>query len=48
MHPVQWLPQQASALAGRVDALFLFLLGISLAMVLFLTVLVVGFAVKYR
>lgn len=48
MPNIQWFPEQASALAGRVDLLFLVLFGISLFMVLFLTALVVSFAVKYR
>jgi cytochrome c oxidase subunit 2 len=48
MPNIQWLPEQASSLAGRVDMLFLFLLGISLLMAVLLTVLVVAFAVKYR
>lgn len=42
------LPEQASTLAESVDRLFLFLLGSCAFMVLFLTVLIVGFAVVYR
>lgn len=48
MRDVQWLPEQASSLAGRVDLLFLFLLGISLFMAIFLTVLMVAFSIRYR
>jgi cytochrome c oxidase subunit 2 len=41
-------PEQASTLAGEVDALYLFLVGLSVFFGLLITVLVVGFAVRYR
>ncbi len=41
-------PEQASTVAAQVDALYLFLVGISLFFGLLIAVLVVGFAVRYR
>ena len=45
---MQLFPEQASALAGRVDALYFFLIGISVFFSLLIAGLVVYFAVKYR
>jgi len=41
-------PESASTLSGQVDALYLFLVGISLFFSLLIAVLIVYFAVKYR
>jgi cytochrome c oxidase subunit II len=41
-------PERASAMAYRVDALFFFLLGVSLFISLLILVLIIGFSVKYR
>jgi cytochrome c oxidase subunit II len=41
-------PEQASTMAGRVDALYLALLGIAGFFSVLIAVLVVGFAIKYR
>jgi cytochrome c oxidase subunit 2 len=41
-------PERASSIAGRVDALFFFLLGVALFFSLIITVTIVYFAVKYR
>src|SRR5713226_3036435 len=41
-------PERASSIAGRVDALFFFLLGVALFFSLIITVMIVYFAVKYR
>ena len=41
-------PERASTMAYRVDALFFFLLGVSLLITLLIFVLIVGFSVKYR
>ena len=41
-------PQQASAIAGKVDALFLFLLAITGAVAAGVCVLIVTFAIRYR
>jgi cytochrome c oxidase subunit 2 len=45
---VPLFPEQASETAARVDALFFFLLAVSGAVALLVTVLIIGFAVKYR
>src|SRR5207245_2794989 len=45
---MQLFPEQASALAGRVDALYFFLIGISVFFSLLIAGLVIYFAVKYR
>ncbi|SRR5260221_1008635 len=44
----QLLPEQASTVAGQVDALYFFLIGISVFFSLLIAGLVVFFAVKYR
>ncbi|HSF59465.1 MAG TPA: cytochrome c oxidase subunit II transmembrane domain-containing protein, partial [Candidatus Binatia bacterium] len=41
-------PEQASTMAGRVDALFFFLVAVSVFFVTLIFVLIVFFAVKYR
>jgi len=41
-------PEQASTMAGRVDALFFFLIGVAVFFVSLIFFLVVFFAVKYR
>lgn len=43
-----FVPEQASTMAGRVDALFFFLLGVSAFFSLLIALLVIFFAVKYR
>jgi cytochrome c oxidase subunit 2 len=45
---VPLFPEQASTLAGRVDALFFFLVAVTGGMALLISVLVIYFAVKYR
>jgi cytochrome c oxidase subunit II len=45
---LQFLPEQASTVAGQVDALYLFLIGISVFFSLLIAGLVIYFAVKYR
>ena len=45
---IPFVPDEASSIAGRVDALFYALLAFTLLLGLFLTALVVGYAVKYR
>jgi cytochrome c oxidase subunit 2 len=45
---MSFLPEQASAVAGKVDALFLFLLALTGAVALGVTVLIIGFAIRYR
>jgi cytochrome c oxidase subunit II len=45
---VPLFPDQASTMAGRVDALLFFLLAVTGAVALLVTVLIVSFAVKYR
>ena len=45
---MQLFPEQASALAGRVDALYFFLIGISVFFSLLIAGLVIYFAIKYR
>jgi cytochrome c oxidase subunit 2 len=45
---VPLFPEQASTSAARVDDLFFFLCAVTGAMALLVTVLIVGFAVKYR
>jgi cytochrome c oxidase subunit 2 len=44
----QFLPERASSVAGRVDALFWFLCAVSAAMTLLILVLIVLFALRYR
>lgn len=46
--PLQILPEQASSVAGQVDALYFFLIGISAFFSLLIAGLVIFFAVKYR
>lgn len=46
--PLPYMPEQASSVAPEVDALYLFLVGISIFFGLLIAVLVVGFAVRYR
>ncbi len=41
-------PEGASSIAGSVDALFFFLLGVSLLFSLVITAMIIYFAVKYR
>src|SRR4051812_40078421 len=41
-------PEQASTLAGRVDAIYAFLWAVSVFFTLLIFVLVIGFALKYR
>lgn len=48
MAGVPLFPEQASTIAGRVDALFLFLIAVSVFFGLLIASLVVGFAVRYR
>lgn len=45
---IPFVPQQASSIAGKVDALFYALLAFTALLGLFLTGLVVGYAIKYR
>jgi cytochrome c oxidase subunit 2 len=45
---LQLLPERASVMAGRVDALLFFLLGVSGFFALLISVLLVTFAVRYR
>ena len=45
---LQILPEQASSVAGQVDALYFFLIGISVFFSLLIAGLVIFFAVKYR
>ena len=45
---IPFFPQEASSISGSVDALFYALLAFAAALGLFLTCLVVGYAVKYR
>jgi cytochrome c oxidase subunit 2 len=42
------IPEQASSLAGRVDALYLFLIGVTVFFTALIAVLVIGFAVRFR
>jgi cytochrome c oxidase subunit 2 len=42
------IPEQASTLAGRVDALYFFLIGVTVFFSVLIAVLVLGFAVRYR
>lgn len=44
----QLFPQQASTMAGKVDALYLFLVGMSAFFVILIFTLVIYFAIKYR
>lgn len=46
--PVRLFPEQASSIAGEVDLLTLFLLGVSLFFALSILVLIVFFTVRYR
>jgi cytochrome c oxidase subunit 2 len=48
MGSFQLLPEQASTVAGQVDALYFFLIGISVFFSLLIAGLVIFFAVKYR
>src|SRR6185503_14615528 len=48
MGPLPLFPEQASTMAGRVDALYFFLIGISIFFTLLIGALVIGFAVRYR
>src|SRR6266699_7203375 len=48
MGSLQLLPEQASTVAGQVDALYFFLIGISVFFSLLIAGLVIYFAVKYR
>jgi cytochrome c oxidase subunit 2 len=41
-------PRQASTMAGRVDALFFFLLAVSAFFVIIIALLIIGFAIRYR
>jgi len=41
-------PEQASTMAARVDALFFFLVGVSLFFAALICILIVYFAIKYR
>ncbi|MBI3896415.1 MAG: cytochrome c oxidase subunit II [Acidobacteria bacterium] len=41
-------PESASTMAGRVDALFFFLLGFSVLLSLLIFILIIGFSIKYR
>src|SRR5262245_60815957 len=45
---VPLFPEQASTVAPEVDALFIFLLAVTGFMAVLISVLVVGFAVRYR
>src|SRR5215471_8051664 len=44
----QFLPTEASTMAARVDALFLFLLGMAIFFSLLIAGLVLGFALRFR
>jgi cytochrome c oxidase subunit 2 len=44
----QLMPEQASSIAGEVDALYLFLIGISAVMTVLIAGLIIYFAIKYR
>ncbi len=46
--PLPYMPEQASSVAPEVDALYLFLVGISIFFGVLIAALVVGFAVRYR
>jgi cytochrome c oxidase subunit 2 len=48
MLALEFFPKQASSVAGRVDALFFFLTGVSLFFSVIIFVLLLFFAVKYR
>src|SRR4051812_16769737 len=45
---LQLIPDQASGMAGRVDALFLFLSAVTGAVALLVCVLIISFAIRYR
>jgi cytochrome c oxidase subunit II len=47
-HGLRWLPEQASTVAAKVDALFLFLVVVSLCFAGVIFLLVTVFAVRYR
>jgi len=42
------IPEQASTLAGRVDALYLFLIGVTVFFSVLIAALVLGFAIRFR
>ena len=44
----QWFPDQASTVAPRVDAVFLYILAVTVFFTILIAALVVVFAVKYR
>jgi cytochrome c oxidase subunit 2 len=48
MSGIAFTPEPASSFAGEMDALFYILTAFSVALGLFLTILVVGYAIKYR
>jgi cytochrome c oxidase subunit II len=48
MFGIPLFPERASTIAGEVDALYFFLVGLSVVMSLLIATLVVGFAVKFR
>ena len=43
-----WMPKQASTVAGDVDGLFMFIYWLCVFFFILVTVMVVGFAIKYR
>ncbi len=46
--PLPFMPEQASSVASEVDALYLFLVGLSVFFGVLIAALVVGFAIRYR
>ena len=48
MGPLPLFPEQASTMSGRVDALYFFLIAISIFFSLLIGALVIGFAIRYR
>ena len=48
MFGIPLFPERASTIAGEVDALYFFLVGLSVVMSVLIATLVVGFAVKFR
>jgi cytochrome c oxidase subunit 2 len=48
MGPLSVFPEQASSMSGRVDALYFFLIALSLFFTLLIAALVIGFSIRYR
>ena len=48
MFGIPLFPERASTIAGEVDALYFFLIGLSVVMSVLIATLVVGFAVKFH